>query len=72
MKSASVNKAKWFETREISYKEYCDQIIFAKKIELVFRGNEVYLKSKVDERLLLDISKPKAMWYEIWLQLRLL
>ncbi len=70
MKRAPVNKANWSETREISYKAYCDQILFKRKLELIVEGNSVYLNSGERQKLLLEITKPKAMWYETWLKLK--
>lgn len=70
MKRASVSKANWSEIRESDYNEYCDQILFDKKLQLVINDNEVYIKSDNEEIFLLKISKPKSMWYEIWLQLK--
>jgi hypothetical protein len=66
----SLRKANWSETREVSYKEYCDKILFDRHQKLVIDDNRVYLKSAEGERLLLEIIEPKSTWYEIWLQLK--
>ncbi len=39
-------------------------------MELVIDDNKVYLTSEKGRNLLLEITKPKTMWYEIWLQLK--
>jgi hypothetical protein len=67
---SSLNKAHWSETREKGYQEFCDQILFDKKLEIRINGDEVYLKSADEERLFMIISKPKSTWYEIWVQLK--
>ncbi|WP_252793436.1 hypothetical protein [Mucilaginibacter flavidus] len=69
-KRSSVRKSIWSDTREASYKEYCDEILFVKKMTLTFDDAFVYLRSADEERFLLEISKPKATWYEIWLKLK--
>jgi len=69
-KRFSHSKAEWTESREEEYRKYCDEILFNKKLELIIKGNGIYLKSENKEVILLKVDKPKSMWFEIWLKLK--
>jgi hypothetical protein len=67
---SSLSKANWSETREAYYHKDCDELLFDRKLEIAIIGIEVYLKPEGGEKLLLQIRKPKAMWYETWFRLK--
>jgi hypothetical protein len=69
-KRNSVKNAIWSVTRKESYQKMCNKIIFDNKIELTMSDDAVYLKLTDKEKLLLHITNPKTMWYEIWLKLK--
>lgn len=39
-------------------------------MELIIDDSDVYVKYDDHTKLLVQITKPKAMWYEIWFRLR--
>lgn len=63
-------KAEWSLTREDWYKSECNKMLFDKKMTLTIDENTVYLKSADKEELLLEITQPKKMWFEIWSRLK--
>jgi hypothetical protein len=67
---SSLRKANWSETREGHYLESCNQILFDRRMQLVIGEVEVFLLSGEQQTFLLEINKPKRMWYEIWLKLK--
>ncbi len=66
MKRSSVRVAQWSETREKSYENYCNEILFHRNLQVVFVEDSVYLKDGDEETFLTVVTKPKQTWYEIW------
>lgn len=71
-KRNSVKKANWSFKREEWYQKECNKYLFDKQMDLTMSDDAVYLKSADKEELLLHIAKPKSMWYEIWLRLKII
>ena len=69
-KRSSINKAEWSYTREEEYRKECEAILLKTNSELIFSGDEIYLKSETQQIFLLKIDKSKSKWYETWLKLK--
>jgi len=69
-KRSSVEKANWSSTRDEWYQEESNKILFDRQMNIKISDNNIYLQSSTKEEFFLQISKPKTMWYEIWLKLK--
>jgi hypothetical protein len=68
-KRASLKAAEYSIDRAEWYKQQCDEILYQKRIELQIDEPKVYVKGKEQKTLLLEITNPKTMWFEIWRKL---
>jgi hypothetical protein len=66
----SLKKSHGSLTPEEWYQKQCSKILFDKRLDLKIDYDIVYLKSANEEELLLQVTKLKKMWYEIWLKLK--
>jgi uncharacterized protein YueI len=68
-KRASQKSAEYSISRAEWYRQQCDEILYQKGIDLQMDEQRVYIKINEQKTLLLNITNPKTMWFEIWLKL---
>jgi hypothetical protein len=66
----SLHKANWSLTRELDYKQMCQQILFDRKEEINISENNVFLIADGKEEFLMAIEDEKTTWYKIWCRLK--
>jgi hypothetical protein len=68
-KRASQKAAEYSINRAETYRKKCDEILYREGIELEIEEQLVYVKRSGQKTLLLEITNPKTMWFEIWRKL---
>jgi hypothetical protein len=69
-KRASPKAAEYSIKRAEMYRQQCDEILYRDGIELQIEDRRVYVNRSGQKTLLLEITNPKTMWFEIWIKLK--
>ena len=69
-KRFSRSKAEWTPEREEDYYKMCNDLLYNMQQTIRIEERKVFIRVDDVETLLLEILKPKSMWYEIWLKLK--